>query len=167
MGVFDGCAPGGKNAIWKLTVNFQMLSDDLGANVELKRIDIHRQHCILRPFLAGEKPPCSDIFTDSIGNPDHAMKGLTTYLPYAKGRAAAASAAIAFINANADAVVIAAAPCVLLLPAPLVPAPAGNEIKIILPPPPPPAKTKKKRKKATLCNNASTATPPPPTSPDA
>ena len=37
VGVFDGRAPGGKNAIWKLTVEFQMPSNDLGAVVELKR----------------------------------------------------------------------------------------------------------------------------------
>jgi hypothetical protein len=50
--------------------------------------------------------------------------------------------------ANADAVAVAAAPRVSLLPAPLVTAPANDDIKIVLPPsPPPPAKTKRKRKR--------------------
>ena len=38
MGFFDGRPPGGKNAVWKLTVNFEMPSD--GTEVELKRVDI-------------------------------------------------------------------------------------------------------------------------------
>jgi len=33
VGFFDGCAPGGKNAVWKLTVDFEMPSD--GVDVEL------------------------------------------------------------------------------------------------------------------------------------
>ncbi|KAL3778102.1 hypothetical protein ACHAW5_004096 [Stephanodiscus triporus] len=35
VGFFDGRAPGGKNAVWKLTVHFEMPSN--GAEVELKR----------------------------------------------------------------------------------------------------------------------------------
>ena len=35
VGFFDGRAPGGKTAVWKLTVDFEMPSD--GAEVELKR----------------------------------------------------------------------------------------------------------------------------------
>jgi hypothetical protein len=89
---FDGRVPGGKNADWKLTVDFEMPSD--GAEVELKRVDIHHQHCILGAVPAGKNPHCSMTFTDSIGDPDHAVKGLSTYLPNAKARSAAASAAI-------------------------------------------------------------------------
>jgi hypothetical protein len=48
VGFFDGRAPGGENAAWKLTVDFEMPSD--GAEDELKRVDIHRQHCILGQF---------------------------------------------------------------------------------------------------------------------
>ena len=33
VGFFDGCALGGKNAVWKQTVDFEMLSN--GADVEL------------------------------------------------------------------------------------------------------------------------------------
>ena len=43
VGFFDGRTPGGKNAVWKLTVDFKMPSD--GAKVELKKVVIHRQHC--------------------------------------------------------------------------------------------------------------------------
>ena len=91
VGFFDGPAPGGKNAVWKLTVDFEMPSD--GAEVELKRVDIPRQHCILGAVPAGKNPLCSVTFTDSIGDPDHAVKGSSTYLPNAEARAAAASAA--------------------------------------------------------------------------
>ena len=41
----------------------------------------------------------SMTFTDSIGNPDHAVKGSSTYLPNAKARSATASAAT---DDNAD-----------------------------------------------------------------
>ena len=41
MGVFNGCTPGGKNAVWKLTVDFKMPSNDPGANVELKRVAVY------------------------------------------------------------------------------------------------------------------------------
>ncbi len=55
-------------------------------------------------------------------------------------------------NRAAVAITVAAAPRVSLSPAPLVTAPANDDIKIVLPPPPPPPakmKRKKKRKKAT------------------
>ncbi len=145
VGFFDGRAPGGKNAIWKLTVDFEMPSN--GAEVDLKRVVIHRQHCILGPVPAGKNPHCSVTFTDSIGDPDHAMKGSSTYLPNAEARAVAASADPAATTTNDDDdddTKDAAAPRVSLLPAPLVAAPANNEIRIVLPPPP--AKTKRKRK---------------------
>jgi hypothetical protein len=163
--VFDGRAPGGKNAIWKLTVDFEMPSDDPGAEVELKRVDIHCQHCILGPVPAGKNPPCSVTFTDSIGDPDHAVKGSSTYLPNAEARAAAVPA-IASVEANA------AAPHVLLSPSPCVAATAEDEIEVVLPamdadPTAVVGKTKRKRKKATLSDDASTATPPPPTAPAA
>jgi hypothetical protein len=169
MGFFDGRAPGGKNAVWKLTVDFKMPSD--GAEVELKRVDIHRQHCILGAVPAGKNPHCSMTFTDSIGDPNHAVKGSSTYLPNAKARSATASAATddnADDNNDADdANAVTAAPRVSLLPAPLIAAPADDDIEIVLPPPPPPEKTKRKRKrkKATSRDDASTTTPPPPTAP--
>ena len=161
---------GGKNAIWKLTVNFEMPSD--GAEVELKRVDVHRQHCVLGAVPAGKSPHCSVTFTDLIGDLDHAAKGLSAYLPNAEARAAAASAASASTDddddADADADAVAAAPRISLSPAPLVAAPANNDIEIVLPPPPPrPAKTKKKRKKATSRDDASTVTPPLPAAPAA
>ena len=34
VGVFDGRTPGGKNAVWKLTVNVEMPSDNPGAKIE-------------------------------------------------------------------------------------------------------------------------------------
>jgi hypothetical protein len=176
VGFFGGCAPGGKNAVWKLTVDFKMPSD--GAEVELKRVDIHRQHCIIGAVPAGKNPHCSMTFTDSIGDPDHTVKGSSTYLPNSEARSAAASAATdddadadadadanADADADADAVAVAAAPRLSLSPAPLIAAPADDDIKIVLPPPPPPEKTKRKRKKATSRNDASTAMPPPPTAP--
>jgi len=170
VGFFDGRAPGGKNAVWKLTVEFETPSN--GAEVELKRVDIHRQHCILGAVPAGKNPLCSMTFTDLIGDSDHAVKGSLTYIPNAEqARAAVASAAATSTddvdndddNNDADTDAIAAAPRVSLLPAPLVAAPADDDIRIVLPPPPPPVKTKRKwkRKKATLQDDASTVTPPP------
>ncbi len=169
MGVFNGRAPGGKNAVWKLTVNFEMPSSNPGTKVELKRVVAHQQHCILGPVPAGKNLPCSVTFTDSIGNPNHAVKGSTTYLPNAEGRSAASSA-IASIDADANANAAAAAPRVSLLS-------ADDQIEVILPPPPPLppmeasphaiGKTKKKRKKVRAPDDASTATPPPPTAPTA
>ena len=81
----------------------------------------------------------SMTFTDSIGNPDHAVKGSSTYLPNAKARSATASAATddnADDNAD-DANAVAAAPRVSLSPAPLIAAPADDDIEIVLPPPHP------------------------------
>ncbi len=34
VNIFDGCMPGGKNAIWKLTVNFEMPSDETALRVD-------------------------------------------------------------------------------------------------------------------------------------
>ncbi len=155
MGFFDGRPPGGKNAVWKLTVDFEMPSK--GPEVELKRrVDIHRQQCILGQFRR-EKP---SLLYDFHGlDPDHTVKGSSTYLPNTEARAAAASAAAASTDdnndADADTVAIAAAPCISLSPAPLLAAPADEDIEIVLPPPPPPppAKTKRKRKKATSRDN--------------
>jgi hypothetical protein len=121
----------------------------------MQRVDIHRQHCILGAVPAGKNPHCSVTFTDSIGDPDHAVKGSLTYLPNAEARAAEASAATgddADDNGDDDYDKDndAAAPRVSLLPAPLIAAPADDDIEIVLPPPLPPEKTKRKRKKATL-----------------
>jgi hypothetical protein len=81
VGFFDGHAPGGKNAVWKLKVDFEMPSD--GAEVELKRVDIHRQHCILGAVPAGKNPHCSVTSTDLIGDLDHAVKVFAFFLgPY-------------------------------------------------------------------------------------
>ena len=87
-----------------------------GAKVELKRVDVHRQHCVLGAVPVGKNPHCSVTFTDSIGDPDHAVKGSSTYLPNAEARAPAASAAAASTDddddadADADADAVAAAP---------------------------------------------------------
>jgi hypothetical protein len=125
--VFDGRAPGEKNVIWKLTVDLEMPSDESG--LKLKRFVVNRQHCTLGPVLAGKNPLCSVTFTDPIGDPDHAVKGLATYLPNAKGRAAAASAVAAATTTDDgdDNDAAAAAPCISLSPAPV-----DNEIEVIL-----------------------------------
>jgi hypothetical protein len=164
--VFNGCALGGKNAIWKLTVDFEMPSDE--SRLKLKRFIVNRQHCTLGPVPAGKNPQCSVTFTDSIGDPNHAIKGSTTYLPNAKGRAATASAVSAATTTDDgdDNDAAAAAPCISLSPAPV-----DNKIEVILlpptPPPPPVRKTatKKKRKKAATPDYASTVTPQSPTTP--
>jgi hypothetical protein len=164
--VFNGRAPGGKNAIWKLMVDFEMPSDESG--LELKRFVVNQQHCTLGPVPVGKNPQCSVTFTDLIGDPNHAMKGLTTYLPNAKERAAAASAVAAATTTNDgdDDNAAAAAPRISLSPAPV-----DNKIEVILlpptPPPPPVGKTatKKKRKKAAALDDALTATPQLPTAP--
>jgi hypothetical protein len=141
--VFNERAPGGKNAIWKLTVDFEMPSDKSG--LKLKRFVVNRQHCTLGvvnrqhctlgPVLEGKKPQCLITFMDLIGNPDHAVKGLTTYLPNAEGRVAAASAVAAATTTNNgdDEDAAAAAPHVSLSPAPV-----NNKIEVILLPPTPP-----------------------------
>ncbi len=43
-------------------------------------------YCILGLVLAGKNPQCSIDFTNLIAKPNHAMKGLTTYLPSTKSR---------------------------------------------------------------------------------
>jgi len=43
-----------KNAIWKLTVDFEMPSDKPALGVELMRVNVNCQHCTLRPVLANE-----------------------------------------------------------------------------------------------------------------
>ena len=45
---------GGKNAVWKLTVDFKMPSDKPALGVELMRVNVHRQHFTLRTVLANE-----------------------------------------------------------------------------------------------------------------
>jgi hypothetical protein len=143
--VFNWRVPGGKNAIWKLTVDFEMPSDESG--LKLKRFVVNRQHCTLGPVPAGKNPQCSVTFTDSIGNPNHAMKGSTTYLSNAKWRAVAASAVAATTTTNDsdDDDAAAAAPRVLLSPAPV-----DNKIEVILlhptPLPPPVRKTATKKR---------------------
>ena len=117
--VFDGRKLNGKNAGWVLRVNFMLPSYDPIGTVELKRVEIHRQHCIPGPVLAGKNPPCRTTFMDSAGDPNHAAKGSTTYLPNADGRAADAAAA-------KEAAATYTAPRVSLSPDPLVAATAGN-----------------------------------------
>jgi hypothetical protein len=158
--VFNGRVPGRKNAIWKLTVDFEMPSDE--SWLELKRFVVNRRHCTHGPVPAGKNPQCSVTLTDLIGDPEHAVKGSTTYLPNAEGRGAAASAVTAATTTDDgdDNDVAAVASRVSLSPAPV-----DNKIEVILlpptPPPPPVGKTatKKKRKKAAAPDDASTATP--------
>jgi hypothetical protein len=47
MNVFDGRTTGGKNAVWKLTVDFEMPSEEPTLGVEFKRDAVHPQHCTL------------------------------------------------------------------------------------------------------------------------
>ncbi len=54
--VFDGRMPGGENAVWKLMVDFKMPSDKAVLGVELKKIVVYQQNCILGPVLAGKNP---------------------------------------------------------------------------------------------------------------
>ncbi len=161
---FDGRTPGGKNAVWKLTVDFEMHSEDPALGVELKRVAVHWQHCTLGPVPAGKNIQCSVNYTDSIGEPDHSVKGSTTYLPNAEGRAVTASTIAAASPAHP----------VLLLPASHITETAGNEIEVIIVPPAltpidaaphAAARTKKNRKKDTpvaapvvATDDASTAT---------
>jgi hypothetical protein len=114
---------------------------------------------------AGKNPQCFINFTDLIGEPDHAMKGSTTYLPNAKGRAATSSTIAA----------ASTAPRVSLSPASHIAETVGDEIEVIIVPPAltpmdaaphAAARTKKKRKKAmpvaapaAATDNASTAMP--------
>jgi hypothetical protein len=106
-----------------------------------------------------------------IGEPEHAVKGSTTYLPNAKGRAVTSSTITADSPAHR----------VSLSPASHIAETAGNEIEVILLPPAltpidaaphAAARTKKKRKKATpvaapaaATDDASTATSTPSTAP--
>jgi hypothetical protein len=78
INVFDGRTPGGKNAIWKLTVDFELHSEEPTHGVELKRVAVHRQHCTLGPVPAGKNPQCSVNFTNLIGEHNHAVKGSKT-----------------------------------------------------------------------------------------
>jgi hypothetical protein len=96
-----------------------MPSDESG--LELKWFVINRQHCTLGPVPAGKNSQCSVTFMDSIGNPNHAVKGSTTYLPNAKGRAATISAVAAATTTDDgdDDDAAAAAPRVSLSPAPV------------------------------------------------
>jgi hypothetical protein len=155
MNVFDGRKPNGKNVVWVLRVDFMLPSDDPMTIVELKRVEIHHQHCIPGPVPANKNPPCRTTFMDSVGDPNHAMKGSMTYLPNAKGRAADTTAA-----KEAAAT---------LPPDPLISATADdNKLDTALTLPPmehahAAKKAKKKRKKATPStathNAASTAMP--------
>jgi len=114
-----GAHRGGKNAVWKLTVDFEMHSEEPTLRVELKRVAVHRKHCTLGPVPSGKNPQCSVNFTDLIGEPGHAMKGSTTYLPYAEGRAVTVSTIAAGSPAHR----------VSLSPASHIAETAGNEIK--------------------------------------
>jgi hypothetical protein len=50
----DRRTPGGKNVVWKLTVDFKMHSEEPMLGVELKNVAVHRQHCTLGPVPSGE-----------------------------------------------------------------------------------------------------------------
>jgi hypothetical protein len=102
VNVFDGHAMGAKNSSWRLMVDFRMPSNEQGPGIESKRVEILHQHCLLGPVPAGKNPFCRTTFTDSIGNPNHAVKGSTTYLHNAKGRANAAAAAAAAMEDEGD-----------------------------------------------------------------
>jgi hypothetical protein len=54
INVYDGRTPGGKNAVCKLTVDFEMHSEEPTVGVKLMRVAVHRQHCTLGPVPAGE-----------------------------------------------------------------------------------------------------------------
>jgi hypothetical protein len=70
MNVFNGCMLGRKNAVHKLTVNFEIPSNKTALGVKMKRVAIHQQHCTFWPVLADEKPQCSVNCTDLIGKPN-------------------------------------------------------------------------------------------------
>ena len=93
VNVFNGCTAGGEDSIWNLMADFEMPSDsDVPVlRVKSKCITVHQQHCTLGPVPAGDNPQCSINFTDSIGEPNHAVKESTTYLPNAEGRTATTS----------------------------------------------------------------------------
>ena len=168
-----GACRGGKNAVWKLTVHFEMHSEEPALGVELKRVAVHQQHCTLRLVPSRKIPQCSVNFTDLIGEPNHAVKGPTTYLPNAEGRAVTASTIAAASPAHR----------VSLLPASHIAETTGNKIEVIIVPPAltpidaaphATARTKKRRKKTTLVaapaaatDDALTATSTPSTAPTA
>jgi len=168
-----GARRGGKNAVWKLMVDFEMHSEEPTLGVELKRVIVHRQHCTLGPVPSGKNPQCSVNFTDLIGEPNHAVKRPMTYLPNAEDRAVTTST------------IAAASPAhhVSLSPASHIAETAGNKIEVIIVPPVltpidaaphAAARTKKRRKKTTpvaapaaATDDASTATSTPSTAPTA
>jgi hypothetical protein len=154
MPTYDGRKAGAKNTLWKLTVNFLMPSGELDYKVEIRRVEILRQHCTHGPIPVGANPTQIISFTDTIGDPDHAVKGLRTYIPNAEGRTAAASAITSILPSAAAS---AAAPRVLLLPAPCVTENTNDGIEVVLALVKPGATMKKKRKKKK--NAAPTATP--------
>ena len=78
VAAFDGRQSKGKNTVWMLWVNFEMPSDDPDVKVIVKVTEINHNHCILGWVLAGKDPLSQTLFTNLIGNPDHAIKGSTT-----------------------------------------------------------------------------------------
>ena len=76
---------------------------------------------------AGKNPQCSVNFINWISEPDHAVKGSTTYLPNAEGRAVTASTIAA----------ASTAPHVSLSPASHIAETTGDEIEVIIPCPTP------------------------------
>jgi len=71
---YNGRKAGAKNTLWKLTLNFLMPSEEPDSEVEIWRVEILRQHCTLGPIPVGANPMQIVSFTDTIGNPDHAVK---------------------------------------------------------------------------------------------
>jgi hypothetical protein len=61
-----------------------MPSDKAALGVELKRIAVYPQNCILGLVLASKNPQCSVNFTDSIAKPNHAQKGQQPIFPAPK-----------------------------------------------------------------------------------
>ena len=134
-----------------------MPTEEPALGVKLKRVAVHRQHCTLGPVPAGKNPQCSVNFTDSIREPDHAVKGSMTYLPNAEGRAATSSTIAA----------ASTAPRVLLSPASHITETLGDKTEVIIVPPAlapidaaphAAARTKKRRKKTTPVAASAAAT---------
>ncbi len=73
---YNGRKAGAKNTLWKLTLNFLMPSEEPDSEVEIWRVEILWQHCTLGPIPVGANPMQIVSFTDTIGNPDHAVKGV-------------------------------------------------------------------------------------------
>ena len=151
VNAYDGRKAGAESTLWKLTVNLLMPSEELDSKVEIWRVEILRQHCTHGPIPVGANPAQIVSFTDTIGNPNHVVEGLTTYIPNAKGRAAAAGS-VAAVATSASA-----ASHIALFPEHLVAENANNRIKFILALVKPGATVKKKRKKKK--NAAPAATP--------